>query len=125
MIGLLEGDLHIVAQIRAALAAARAAAAPSHDVAEQILENIGHGGAEALAAAKAAALFEGGMAETVVSRALLPVAQTLIGFVQFLETRFGLLVAGVAVGMALHRRLAESDLHLDFRRRCGVTPRTS
>ena len=118
VIGLLERDLHIVAQIRAALAAvARAAAAPPHDVAEEILENIGHGGAEALAAeAEAAALFEGGMAKTVVGGALLRVAQALIGFVQFLETRFRRLVAGMSVGMALHRRLAEGDLHLDFGR---------
>jgi len=69
-VGLFERNLHIVAQIGAALAAiaARPPAAPPHDVAEEILENIGHRGAEAFAAkAAAAALLEGGMAQTVIA----------------------------------------------------------
>ena len=59
------------------------------------------------------------MAEAVVGGALLRVRQRLIGLVQFLELRLGRLVAGIAVGMALHRRLAEGDLQLDVGRGPG------
>ena len=84
----------------------------------KILENVGHRGAETLAgveAAEAAALIKGGVAETVIGRALLRIAEALIGFVQLLETRFRLLVSRVPIGMTLHRRLAEGDLQFDFR----------
>ena len=59
-----------------------------------------------------AAVLESRMAVAVVGGALLAVGQMLVGLVEFLEPRFGLLVAGMAVGMALHRRLAESRLQL-------------
>src|SRR5438309_11651598 len=70
--GLFQRDFHIVTKIRAALAAGRAAP-PPHHVAEEIVENVGHGGGEALAHAEpsAAAAVEGGMAEAVVGGALL------------------------------------------------------
>ena len=64
-------------------------------------------------------LLEGGVAEAVVGGALLGVRQMLIGFVEFLEPRLGLLVAGMAVGMALHRRLAEGGLQLRVGRGLG------
>src|SRR5206468_4197221 len=100
-------------EIRAALAAG-GAAPPPHDVAEEIVENIGHGGGEALAHAEpaAAATVESGMAETIVGGALLRVRKGLVGLVHFLEAEFGCLIAWVAVGMALHRRLAEGGLQL-------------
>ena len=71
-----------------------------------------------------AALLEGGMAVAVVGGALLAVRQMLVGLVELLEARLGLVVAGMAVGMALHRRLAERRLQLGVR---GVraTPRIS
>ena len=84
-----------------------AAAPAAHDVAEQVVENVGHRGGEAVAHAAAAALLERGVAEAVVGRALLRVGEVLVGFVELLEPRLGLLVAGIAVGMARHRRLAE------------------
>src|SRR3954463_984698 len=104
----LERDFPVVAQVGAALAAATAAALSSH--AEQIFENVGKGGGEARAetgAATAAALLEGGMTETVIGGALVPVFQDLVGFVDFLEFDFAGVVPGIAVGVKLHRQLAE------------------
>src|SRR6266536_383601 len=79
--GLLERDLHVVAQVGAALAAA-AAPLPGH--AEQILENIGErrrkAGAEAGTAATHA-LLERGMAEAVIGGALVAVLEHLVGLV--------------------------------------------
>ena len=58
------------------------------------------------------ALLEGGVAVAVVGGALLAVGEMLVGLVELLEARFGLMVAGMAVGMALHRRLAERRLQI-------------
>src|SRR6185436_7919988 len=55
---------------------------------------------------------EGGVAETVIGRALLRVLQRLVGFVDFLELVLAGMIAGVAVGMELHGELAESALEL-------------
>src|SRR5206468_2520344 len=84
---LFQRDFHIVAQVGAALAASgRAALAPAHHVAENILEDVGEAAcAEALRTAIHAALLEGGVAETVIGRALLRVLQRFVGFVDFLE----------------------------------------
>ena len=125
--GLLEPDLHIVAQIGAALAAGRAAAAAPAAHAEHILENIGEGGAEigAEAGPAAAALLEGGMAETVIGGALVAVLEHLIGLVDFLELVLALGVARIAVRVMLHRELAEGGLEFDLGARRAVTPRTS
>ena len=46
------------------------------------------------------------MAEAVVGGALLVVLQDVVGLVDFLELRLGLLVAGIAIRMVLHRELA-------------------
>src|SRR6476646_4676453 len=81
-ISLLERDLHVVAKIRAALAP-RGATAPAHHITEEIIENVGHRRGEALAhSAKSAgptATIKGGVAEAVVSRALLCVGEDLVG----------------------------------------------
>src|SRR5581483_3890799 len=110
LIGFLERDLHVVAQVSAALAAAAAALARH---AEEIFENVGEGrgesGAEARPAA-ARALLEGGVAEAVIGGALLAVLEDLVGFVDFLETDFAFGVAGIAVRMPLHRELAKGRL---------------
>src|SRR5690606_176974 len=96
LVGILEGNLEVVAHVGAPFAAAAGIAAaagtgPSHEVAEQVVEDVRHGGgevgAEAVGAVHAAALLEGGMAEAVVGRALLRVLQRLVGFVDFLEAR--------------------------------------
>ena len=76
-IGLLERDLHVVAQVGAALAAAAATGAPP-PIAEDVLEDVGEGRAEVGAEAvrrRHAALLEGGVAEAVVGGALLRVLQ--------------------------------------------------
>ena len=102
---LLEVDLHIVAQVRAALVAAPAAApAPAHELAEQVFEDVRHGTREVVAETgprAEAALFEGGMSELVVGRLALRVLQHLVGFVDFLELGFRRSVAIVDVGMEL------------------------
>ena len=114
---LFERDLEIIAKVRAALSSpGLPSAPPAHHVAEQIVEDVGHRGREAVVHA---ALVESGVAVTVVSRALLRVRQVLIGFVELLEPRLGLLVAGMPVGMALHRRLAEGGLQFGVARRFG------
>ena len=56
------------------------------------------------------AVLEGGVAETVVGRALVRVFEDLVGFVDFLEAVLGFLVAGIAIGMADHGLLAEGGL---------------
>ena len=74
-------------------AGAAAAAAAGH-VAEQALEDVAEAAFEVEAAGKAAragtaALLERGMAEAVVSAALLVVLQHVVGLVDFLELGFG------------------------------------
>src|SRR5438046_3871578 len=80
---LLERDLHVVAQVRAALAPA-AAAAPAAAHAEQVFEDVrearGEIGAETVCPTRPAVL-ECRMAEAVVSRALLLVLQDVISLV--------------------------------------------
>src|SRR6185312_14752138 len=113
--GLLERDLEIVAKIGAA---ALAGAAPlSHEIAEHLVEDVGEAGAEieleaAGPSAATAAAFEGGMAEPVVGRALLVVAQHVVSFVDCLESLLGFRVAGIAIRMILHRQLAEGLLQI-------------
>ena len=88
--GLLQPDLEIVAQIGAALAAVGGAraAAPAR-IAEEGIEDVRHEVGEIRAAAAAAAILEGRMAEAVIGGALLAVLQDLIGLVQFLELGLG------------------------------------
>ncbi|MGY4328674.1 hypothetical protein ACVWWG_003091 [Bradyrhizobium sp. LB7.2] len=104
----LERDFHVVAQVGAALAAAAATAALSGH-AEQIFENVGEGGGESRAetGGAAAALLEGGMTVTVIGCALVLIFQDLVGLVDFLELDFAGVVPGIAVGVKLHRQLAE------------------
>jgi hypothetical protein len=52
------------------------------------------------------------MAIAIIGRALLRVLQAVIGFVDFLELRFGLGIAGVLVRMPLHRELAVGRFQL-------------
>ena len=110
--GLLERDLHVVAQVGAALAAGRGGRAPPPmpKMSSKISEK-----AEPKSAPKpcaAAALLEGGVAEAVIGGALVAVLEDLVGLVDFLEAVLAVLVAGIAVGMPLHRELAEGGLEL-------------
>src|SRR5262245_27208414 len=118
-IGLFQADLHVVAQVGAALAPA-AAPAPAAAHAEEIVENVGEGRghvAEAAAGARPGTVLERGVTEAVIGRALVGVLEHFIGFVDFLEAGLGALVAGVAVGMPFHRQLAERGFQLAIGRR--------
>src|SRR6185503_20358592 len=95
--------------------AAATAALLAEDLAEDVAECIGEA-AEAFRAARACAerrgLVDAGVAELVVGRALARVGQHLIGFLALLEFLLGLLVAGVAVRVVLHRHAAIGLLDL-------------
>ena len=101
------------------------AAAAAHHLAEYILENIGKAAAAKAAAktAAAAAVFERGMAKPVVGRALLRIAQRLIGFVQFLELGLSRCIARIAVRMILHGKLAKGGFQILLVRRFGNAKR--
>jgi len=62
-----------------------------------------------------AALLEGGVAETVIGRALVAVLQDVIGLVDFLEFVLAFRIAGIAIGMVLHGELAERRFEFGLR----------
>src|SRR6266567_1726245 len=68
--------------------------------------------------AAGATLLEGRMAEAIIGGTLLLVFQDVVGFVDFLELRLAVLVAGIAVRMPLHRQLAIGGLELAIA--CGA-----
>src|SRR5262249_56938641 len=110
-LGCLQGGSHVVAESDAALgpAAARTATA-AH--AEQVIEDAGEGGshiAEAVGRAEAGML-EGGVTEAVIGRALVGILEDLVGLIDLFEADFAALVAGIAIGVPLHRELAEGGL---------------
>ena len=109
MVGLLQRDLHVVAQIRAARRAGPAAPAAT-ELAEQVVEDVGEAGGEVEAAGIGAGLVEGGVAEAVVGLALLAVLQDFVGLGGLPEGLLGRRVVGVAVGMVFHRELAIGPL---------------
>ncbi len=115
-VSLLEADLHVVAQVRATLAAGAAAASrPRAAHAEQVVEDVREGRGdvpEAARRAARAAMLECGMAEAVIGRALLAIGEDLIGLVDLLEPPLARLVAGIAIGVPLHGKLAERRLQL-------------
>ena len=55
---------------------------------------------------------DAGVAEAIVARALVGVAEDRVGLGRFLELLFGLLVALIAIGMELERELAIRALDL-------------
>ena len=111
-IGLIERDLEVEAQVLPAhvgTSAGPAAGAAEHlveDVAEHRTE-IEALAVEAARAIGAGAALEGGCSVAIVGGALLRILQDVVGVIEFLELLFGVLVAGVAVGMVLHGELAE------------------
>jgi hypothetical protein len=111
---LLELDLEVIAKIRSALrSGAPAAAAEPEDVAESpedVFEAGELGGVEALGGAA-----DAGVAESIVARTLVAVAQDRIGLGRFLELVFGRFVALIAIGMKLERQLAIRALDLLLR----------
>ena len=69
-------------------------------------------------------MLEGGMPEAVVGGALLGVLQRLVGFVDFLEPVLAGPVAGIAIRMELHGKLAERNLEF-LVVHASLTPRVS
>src|SRR5690606_14904342 len=89
--GLLERELEVVAQIRAAKHLRSAARARAENAAEDLVEDVGERIARPEAPAEArAARFDAGVAESIVGRALRAIGQDLVGFLRFLELRLGL-----------------------------------
>ena len=70
--------------------------------------------AAALAAATHAAIFKRGFAKTVIGRTFLRIFQDIIGLADRFKSGFGLVAAGVAVGMAFHRDPAIGGLQRLF-----------
>src|ERR671935_162699 len=59
-------------------------------------------------------VLECGVAEAVVSGALVRVLEDFISLVDLLEADFATLVAGIAIGMPFHRELAEGRFQFTF-----------
>src|SRR5690606_33140059 len=93
---------------------AAATGARPHEVAEDVLEDVGHRraelGPEAVRPTAAAAVLEGGVAEAVVGGALLRILEAVIGLRDFLELVLGVGVTRVAVRVELHGKLAVGTL---------------
>ena len=107
VIGLLQRDLHVVAEVRAATLCLTTAPAalPAHEFAEHAFEDVGKA-AEILCATTATAVLERCVTETVVGGTLLRVLQDLIRFADRLELGLAVLAPGILVRMELHRQLA-------------------
>ena len=107
-------NFHVVFEIGAALlGAASAAAAASHELAEQVVEYLRHRGREVVAEPVARAIgshrsIESGVAELIVSRAFLRVLQRLVSLVDLFEIDFGCGVSRILIGMKLFREPPES-----------------
>ena len=91
---LLERDLQVVAQVRAAIDGRAPAAPAAEDVAENVAEDV----AESGRTARAALRVDAGMAELVVGGALVGVVEHLVGFLGLLELLLGLRLSGLRSG---------------------------
>jgi hypothetical protein len=130
----LERDLHVVAQIGAALpplainlrattkerlensrtAAHSAAASTSEDFAENI-----EGIVETSTRGTSGALRKGGMAIAIVSRALVRIHEHVVRFAELLEALFRARIARVLIGVEFDGELPVRTLDLLFRRLAG------
>src|SRR5262249_11198491 len=106
-IGLFQPDLHVVAQVGAALPAR--AGPPSAAHAENAFEQIGEGRAKitAKAAEAPSSLLEGSVAEPIVGGALVRVFENFVGLVDLLESCLGVAVPRITVRVPFHCELAE------------------
>ena len=115
--GILELDLHVIAQIgtaawtRAPAATEGAAEDGLEDIAD--ITEIGPG----MASASRTALLEGGVAVAIVGRTLLRILEHFIGGTHRLELALAFGAAGIAVGVVLHCELAIGGLD---RRAVGI-----
>ncbi len=120
----LERDLEVVAEVGAALRSAAPATAaeeiaePEH-AAENVREVAELAEDRRIEAGAARGGFHAGMTEAVVEAALLGIGQNRIGFGRLLEPIFRGLVAGVPIGMRLHRDLPVGALELALVGRSG------
>lgn len=114
----LEGEGEVFTQVVAALRAraTSTAAAESIGKPKKITKNIGEvlevRGVKATEATLSAA--NSGMAELVVARALIAVAQDGVSFATLLELLLRIRIIGIAVRVILHRELAIRTLDLDL-----------
>ncbi len=110
---LLERDLEVVAQVRAAIDRRAAARAAAEDVAEDVAERVGEA-AEAgrFPRAHAHVRMHARVPVGVVGAPLVRVGQDLVGFLRLLELLLAVLAVRIAVGVVLHRKLAISLLDL-------------
>src|SRR5690606_18302327 len=95
----LKRDFHIVTQVSATFLTAGAALPPAHDISENIFENIGKTTALPKPAATGthAAILESRMAETVIGRTLLRIAQRFIGLIDLLKLVLSIGIALIAI----------------------------
>ena len=82
-------------------------AAPAHELAEHLIEDVAEAAAcrevePAAEATRPTALLEGGVAIAIVGRTLLIILQDVVGLVDLLELRLRLLVPRIAIGVKLH-----------------------
>src|SRR5690606_28800209 len=97
-------------------------APPAHELAEQVVEDVGHGGGEVRPEATgrpSSTTVEGRMAELVVGGALLRISKSFVSLSDFLEAPLGVLVPRVEVGMAFLGQSPEGSLQLLFSRVSG------
>ena len=120
-----EGDVQIVAQIRARRGARPAAACTAaHAESKHIPKDITEMSEDIFGGPKAsevAVVSDTGVTELIVPRPALRIAQHFIGFGGLFETLFGFRVVGVVVGVVLQCHLAVSPLDFVFRRIAGYT----
>ncbi len=119
--GIFEANFEIVADVLPALwtaATPRSARAEHVAETEKLTQNVAEvetAGIEPASGGRLQSL----VAEPVVGRALLRIAQNAIGFRGFLEFLLGFLIVGIAVGMMLESELTIRALDLLV---VGVTP---
>src|SRR5262249_7017724 len=90
------------------------AAPASEDVAKNVAKQVED--RCRVAKHRSAVVFEPGVPVAIVALALVATAQDVVGFGRLFKLLFRLLVADVAVGMILHRQLAERAFDVLFAR---------
>ena len=112
---LFERDLEVVAQVRAAEDGRAPAARAAEDLAEDVAEDVAEVAAHAGARAGSRMRIDARVPELIVRRALLRVAEHLVGFLRFLEVLLGARVLRIAVRMPFHGEAPVGLLQLVFR----------
>ncbi len=97
---LFEVEFELIAQIGAPEYLRAAALSARENIAEHLAENIAEGFAGAEPAAAPA--LETRMPELIVNRALLSVAEHLVGLLGLLELVLGFRIVGISIGMVFH-----------------------